>query len=129
MNASLAVAEATARELDAAAGGYRPAAARAEALFFVLSDLAALDPMYRFSLDEYSRLFASSLRAAPKAEALGERIKAVNDHHTYAVYRWGRRAPRAHAGLPLDVHGLAALRLCVRRCFMHRPALGPNLAH
>lgn len=91
VNAGLAAAEATARELEAAAGAYRPAAARAAALYFVLRDLSALDPMYQFSLDAYAALFAASLRAAPRAEAVGDRLKSLNDHHTYAAFRYAAR--------------------------------------
>lgn len=85
VNASLAIAEETARELEAAAAAYRPCSVRAAALYFVLNELASVDPMYQFSLDAYMQLFRLSLKTSPKAEELGERIKALNDHHTYAV--------------------------------------------
>jgi dynein heavy chain len=104
VNASLAVAEATARELEAAAAGYRPCSVRAAALYFVLNDLAAVDPMYQFSLDAYASLFALSLRASPKSEALPDRIKALNDHHTYAVYKYAARALFEKHKLLLALH-------------------------
>jgi dynein heavy chain, axonemal len=91
VTAGLAAAEAAAREADAAAAAYRPVAARGAALYFVLAGLAAVDPMYQFSLDAYRGLFALSLSASPRADALEGRISAVNAHHTYAVYRHASR--------------------------------------
>lgn len=103
-NASLAASEAAAREVEAAAGAYRGAGARGAALYFVLSDLAALDPMYQFSLDAYARLFAASLKASPRPGGVAERVKAVNDHHTYAVYRYAARALFERHKLLLALH-------------------------
>jgi dynein heavy chain len=108
VSASLAVAEDTGRELEAAAAAYRPCSVRAAALYFVLNDLAAVDPMYQFSLDSYMSLFALSLRASPGPEELQERIKALNDHHTYAVYRYAAR------GLFERHKLLLSLQMCAR---------------
>lgn len=108
VNASLAVAERTSRELEAAAAAYRPCSVRAAALYFVLNDLASVDPMYQFSLDSYTQLFALSLKSSPKPEALADRIKALNDHHTYAVYRYASR------GLFERHKLLLSLQMCVR---------------
>jgi dynein heavy chain, axonemal len=44
------VAEETARKIEVAAAAYRPCSVRASVLYFVLNDLAAIDPMYQFSL-------------------------------------------------------------------------------
>jgi len=104
VNASLAVAEATARKLEAAAAAYRPCSVRAAALHFVLNDLASIDPMYQFSLDAYAQLFALSLKGSPRPEALPDRIKALNDHHTYAVYRYAARALFERHKLLLALH-------------------------
>jgi dynein heavy chain len=60
---------------------------RAAALYFVLNDLASVDKMYQFSLDAYNALFAGSIKASPRAESVQERIKLLNDYHTYAVYK------------------------------------------
>lgn len=47
--------------------------------------------MYQFSLDAYNSLFHLSLSDSPKTEALADRIKALNDYHTYAVYKYASR--------------------------------------
>ncbi|KAF8058055.1 DHC10 [Scenedesmus sp. PABB004] len=105
---SLRVAEDTARQIEAAAAAYRPCSVRAAVLFFVLNDLAGVDPMYQFSLDAYAGLFALSIKASPRPEGLPERIKALNEHHTYAVYAYAARALFERHKL------LLSLQMCVR---------------
>lgn len=106
VNASLAVSEATSRQLASAAEGYRPVALRAAVLYFVLADLGGLDPMYQFSLDAYTALFAGSLRASPRPVEGGlvARIKALNDWHTYAVYKYAARSLFGRHKLLLSLH-------------------------
>ncbi|KAG8273639.1 Dynein heavy chain 2, axonemal [Homalodisca vitripennis] len=74
-------------EIDTAREGYRPCAKRASILFFVLTDMARIDPMYQFSLDSYISLFNMSIDKSKKTEVLEDRIINLNDYHTYAVYR------------------------------------------
>lgn len=68
--------------------GYRPCAQRASILFFVLNDLGRIDPMYQFSLDAYIELFNNSIEKSKRSQKLEERIQNLNEHHTYAVYRY-----------------------------------------
>ncbi|KAJ8670787.1 hypothetical protein QAD02_002046 [Eretmocerus hayati] len=84
---SLVVSEETEREIDGAREGYRPCSRRAALLFFVLNDMSKIDPMYQFSLDAYVSLFNMSIDKSPKSQDLVERIDALNDYHTYALYR------------------------------------------
>lgn len=91
VNEMLAHAEETSRKIEAAATQYRPCSVRAALLYFVLNDLARVDGMYQFSLDAYADLFALSIADAPKAEVLQERIRHLNDYHTYAVYKYTSR--------------------------------------
>lgn len=64
--------------------------------------------MYQFSLDAYSSLFHLSLGDSPKPEALADRIKALNDYHTYAVYKYAAR------GLFEQHKLLLSLQICAR---------------
>jgi len=64
--------------------------------------------MYQFSLDAYSSLFNLSLSDSPKPEALADRIKALNDYHTYAVYKYASR------GLFEQHKLLLSLQMCAR---------------
>lgn len=60
---------------------------RASILFFVLNDMGRIDPMYQFALDAYIYLFIQSIDKSPKNAQLADRILALNEYHTYAVYR------------------------------------------
>ncbi|KAF5831208.1 dynein-1-beta heavy chain, flagellar inner arm I1 complex [Dunaliella salina] len=108
VNQSLKVAEETARKIEAASQAYRPCSIRAAVLYFVLNDLGSVDPMYQFSLDAYNEVFAASLKLSPKAETLPERIKALNDYHTYSVYKYTAR------GLFERHKLLLSLQMCMR---------------
>lgn len=87
---SLAIAEQTEKEIDLARQGYQPCSKRASILFFTLTDMSAIDPMYQFSLDAYNALFVLSIDKSPKRTNLFERINILNDYHTYAVYRYNQ---------------------------------------
>ena len=105
---SLKIAEATGKEIAEASALYRPVSIRAAILYFVLYDLATVDPMYQFSLDAYKDLFLLSIEKAPKSEVLEERIEHLNSYHTYAVYKYTSR------GL-FEAHKLLlSLQMCVR---------------
>lgn len=87
----LKVAEVTEKKIDEARSGYKPISIRAALLYFILNDLARVDPMYQFSLSAYADLFVQSI-ANSRAKSSGsndiaKRIDAVNNYHTYAVYK------------------------------------------
>ena len=42
--------------------------------------------MYQFALDSYVVLFLLSIAKSPKSEKIQERLKSLNDYHTYSVY-------------------------------------------
>lgn len=68
--------------------GYRACAKRASILFFVLTDMARIDPMYQFSLDSYISIFTMSIEKSKKTDVLADRIGYLNDYHTYSIYRY-----------------------------------------
>lgn len=43
--------------------------------------------MYQFSLDAYINLFTWSIEHSPRAQGIEQRIEALNEFHTFAVYR------------------------------------------
>mmetsp|Transcript_29052 Transcript_29052/g.63631 ORF Transcript_29052/g.63631 Transcript_29052/m.63631 type:complete len:866 (-) Transcript_29052:575-3172(-) len=92
VSSQLEVSEQTEKKIDAAREGYRPCAYRASLLYFLLSDLARVDPMYQFSLDAYVVLFNISLDKANKSDDLQDRLRNLNDYHTFFVYRSTCRA-------------------------------------
>ncbi|XP_077169770.1 dynein axonemal heavy chain 2 isoform X1 [Paroedura picta] len=80
--------EMTEIKIDTAREAYRPCAQRASILFFVLNDMGKIDPMYQFSLDSYIDLFNLSIQKSHRSAKLEERIRYLNEYHTYAVYRY-----------------------------------------
>ena len=85
------VAEETASKIEAAAAAYKACSLRASILYFVLNDLSNTDPMYQFSLDAYVDLFLISIQKSAKNDKVEERIKNLNEYHTYAVYKYTAR--------------------------------------
>ena len=87
----LKVAEVTEKKIDEARSGYKPISIRAAILYFILNDLARVDPMYQFSLSAYSELFSQSIANSRSKgggnQDIAKRIAAVNNYHTYAVYK------------------------------------------
>lgn len=53
---------------------YKPVAMRGAILYFVIKDLALIDPMYQYSLQAVTRLFKFAIQTAEEAEDLEERL-------------------------------------------------------
>lgn len=86
ISAKVAEAEATEKQIDATRELYRPVAARASLLFFCISDLATIDPMYQYSLSWFSALFVRAMVDAPKSDDVAERGATLNDWFTFTLY-------------------------------------------
>jgi hypothetical protein len=56
------------------------------ALFFVISELASIEPMYQYSLAWFVALFEVTLAQADKARDLGKRIDNLVAHFQYSLY-------------------------------------------
>eukprot|EP00232_Nephroselmis_pyriformis_P029065 CAMPEP_0182867354 /NCGR_PEP_ID=MMETSP0034_2-20130328/8675_1 /TAXON_ID=156128 /ORGANISM="Nephroselmis pyriformis, Strain CCMP717" /LENGTH=4528 /DNA_ID=CAMNT_0024999703 /DNA_START=83 /DNA_END=13669 /DNA_ORIENTATION=- len=108
VNASLIIAEETSKKIEEASLKYRPCSIRSSLLYFVLNDLSNIDPMYQFSLDAYVDLFLQSIAKSTKSDVLIERIKNLNDFHTYSVYKYTSR------GLFEKHKMLLSMQMCVR---------------
>ncbi|KAF6265404.1 dynein heavy chain 6 [Scenedesmus sp. NREL 46B-D3] len=80
------VAERTEKKIDEARAGYKPVAQVVSALFFVISELAAVEPMYQYSLAWFVSLFEDTLAKADKARDLGKRIDSLVAHFQYSLY-------------------------------------------
>eukprot|EP00210_Caulerpa_lentillifera_P007994 g7633.t1 len=91
VNEALNVAQTTSIKIDSASREYEPCASRAAILFFILSGLSSIDPMYQFSLEAYKALFDLSLNQSPKRDNVIQRVEALNEYHTYAFYKYATR--------------------------------------
>ncbi|XP_031213696.1 dynein heavy chain 11, axonemal isoform X3 [Mastomys coucha] len=71
---------------------YRPVAARASLLYFVISDLRKINPIYQFSLKAFNTLFHRAIEQAEKVEDTQERICALVESITHATFLYASQA-------------------------------------
>ncbi|XP_073386521.1 uncharacterized protein [Physcomitrium patens] len=76
----------TEAKIDQARLGYVPVAIHVSALFFTVSSLANIDPMYQYSLSWYLILFNSAMVKSEKSKDLQKRIAILNDFFQYMLY-------------------------------------------
>ena len=81
-----AVAAKTEAAIDETRAGYVPVAAHASRLFFCISDMGSVDPMYQYSMNWFSGLFLSSIAGSKRSDNLATRISNLNDHFTFSLY-------------------------------------------
>ncbi|XP_034845512.1 dynein heavy chain 9, axonemal [Mirounga leonina] len=70
---------------------YRPAAARASLLYFIMNDLSKMHPMYQFSLKAFSIVFQKAVEKAAPDESLKEHVTNLIDSITFSVYQYTTR--------------------------------------
>ena len=83
---AVAEAEVAEHEIDALSAKYIPVAKRGSLLFFAISDMAQIDPMYQYSLVWFKDLFVKGCVAAEKDDDLERRVVLLNDYITYSLY-------------------------------------------
>ncbi|XP_065097060.1 dynein axonemal heavy chain 1 [Paramisgurnus dabryanus] len=86
IQAKVTIAEATERDIDATRLEYVPVAVRAQILFFCVSDLSIVDPMYQYSLEWFLGIFMAGIANSKKAETVKERITNINEFFTFSLY-------------------------------------------
>ncbi|XP_052794024.1 cytoplasmic dynein 2 heavy chain 1-like isoform X3 [Mya arenaria] len=74
--------------LDQERNIYLPLAENGSALYFVISDLAKINNMYRFSLAAFLRLFQRSLETRQDGGSTEHRIKVLVGHLQHLVYEY-----------------------------------------
>nr|XP_033200758.1 dynein beta chain, ciliary-like isoform X1 [Bombus vancouverensis nearcticus] len=87
----VAEARVTAVKIDEAREIYRPVAARASLLYFVLNDLNKINMLYQFSLKAFSVVFLNAIRFAVASEDLAKRVALLMDSITYLVFIYTSR--------------------------------------
>ncbi|BFZ08761.1 hypothetical protein BsWGS_11799 [Bradybaena similaris] len=80
------VGEETEKKIEASRMGYRPIATHSSVLFFSITELPNIDPMYQYSLTWFVNLFIMSIQDSNKSKALDKRIRFLADHFTYSLY-------------------------------------------
>ena len=84
-------AKKTSYEIDKARELYRPAAARASVLYFILNDLNKINPMYQFSLKAFSVVFDVAIQRAKMDSEVAIRVKHLIDSITFQVFQYTTR--------------------------------------
>ncbi|KAJ1563200.1 Dynein heavy chain 6, axonemal [Cladochytrium tenue] len=82
----VAQAEVTELEINSAREKYRPVAVRGYLLYFVIADLAEMDPMYQFSLKYFKNLFNTCIQESPRSDSLAARIQTLCKNTTYSIF-------------------------------------------
>ncbi len=82
------IAKKTEAEIDEAREQYLPVAERSSKIFFCITDLANIDPMYQYSLVFFVSQFQQSIDNSRKEEEIPieQRTKNINTYFTYAIY-------------------------------------------
>ena len=86
IEAKQAVGIETEKNIDMVRETYRPIAFHASILFFNISDLCIIDPMYQYSLDWFVLLFENSCRNSKPNADVPTRLKILEDYFTYALF-------------------------------------------
>ncbi|KAM6320279.1 dynein axonemal heavy chain 3 [Podargus strigoides] len=80
------IASETEMEIDSTRIGYKPVAVHSAVVFFCISDLANIEPMYQYSLIWFINLYVQSIAKSKKSEDLEERIENITEHFTISIY-------------------------------------------
>lgn len=72
LQAKVVVAEQTEKDINITRMQYVPVAVRSQILYFCVSDLSNVDPMYQYSLEWFLNIFLLGIRNSEKAGACPE---------------------------------------------------------
>ncbi|KAG9260637.1 dynein heavy chain 1, axonemal [Astyanax mexicanus] len=86
IQAKVKVAEETEQDIDATRLEYVPVAVRTQILFFCVSDLSNVDPMYQYSLEWFLGIFLAGIAKSERADTLEQRIININEYFTFSLY-------------------------------------------
>ena len=82
----------TSMKIDLAREIYRPAAARASLLYFILNELNSINPIYQFSLKAFSVVFQNAIsKAEGQTENVADRVNMLIDCISYSVFQYTTR--------------------------------------
>uniref|UniRef100_A0A1I8M0L3 Dynein heavy chain n=1 Tax=Musca domestica TaxID=7370 RepID=A0A1I8M0L3_MUSDO len=81
----------TTLQIDEARNMYRTAAKRASILYFVLSDLSRINPIYRFSLKSFMQVFKQAIVSAPQHRVNERRVASLVEAITSQTFYFALR--------------------------------------
>jgi len=80
------IAEETEKKIDESRAGYKPIAVHSSILFFSITELPNIDPMYQYSLTWFVNLFTAAIHDSNKSKILEKRLRYLTDYFTYSLY-------------------------------------------
>eukprot|EP01064_Diplonema_japonicum_P033482 TRINITY_DN6608_c3_g1_i1.p1 TRINITY_DN6608_c3_g1~~TRINITY_DN6608_c3_g1_i1.p1 ORF type:complete len:4220 (+),score=898.37 TRINITY_DN6608_c3_g1_i1:135-12794(+) len=83
----LAEAEEKEKTINDSREAYRPVAKRSAILYFVITDLPLIDPMYQYSLDYFKRIVGLVVQGTPTHPTLQEHLDVLIESVTETSYR------------------------------------------
>mmetsp|Transcript_28814 Transcript_28814/g.26051 ORF Transcript_28814/g.26051 Transcript_28814/m.26051 type:complete len:505 (+) Transcript_28814:730-2244(+) len=86
INKKQAIAEKTEKEIDETRKGYAPVSNEASCLFFAITDLANIDPMYQYSLTYFIDLFTQGILKSEQSSILEHRLTNLKAYFLYSLY-------------------------------------------
>ncbi|XP_069004796.1 dynein axonemal heavy chain 1 [Embiotoca jacksoni] len=86
IKAKVMAAEKTEQDIDAIRLEYVPVAVRAQILFFCVSDLSNVDPMYQYSLEWFLGIFLAGIANSKRGDTVEQRITNINEFFTFSLY-------------------------------------------
>ncbi|NXU12627.1 DYH1 protein, partial [Pardalotus punctatus] len=86
IQAKVVVAEQTEKDINITRMEYVPVAVRSQILYFCVSDLSNVDPMYQYSLEWFLNIFLLGIHNSEKADVLVERVENINNYITFSLY-------------------------------------------
>lgn len=76
----------TEKMIEETRDSYRCVAQRGSIIFFVIADMALIDPMYQYSLAYFNRLFNSIIDQSEKTDDLQKRLDLLQNNITFWIY-------------------------------------------
>lgn len=81
------IAEETEVKIDEARAGYKPMAWNTAILFFAISSLSTIEPMYQYSLTWFIQLFIQAIKDSEPSSDLEVRLDNLDKYFTYFLYK------------------------------------------
>ena len=91
INAAVKKGKETEIAINKAREVYVPVAAEGAMLYFMITQLNAIDHMYQYSLDSFVLYFHKAIDEAPQDEDVGKRVQHLQDTLRLTIYTWVSR--------------------------------------
>ena len=115
----LQVAGETQLKIQTACEDYRPVATRGSIIYFLITEMALVNPMYQTSLTQFLDLFEISMLEAPSAPITATRCRNIIDESTFRTFSYITR------GI-FEAHKLVYVFLLALKLQLRSGDIGPS---